>query len=291
MKSIFLFLTGITGHLPVIGGDAASKAAIISLLAASALMVTGMASKELNILKWVGIALAVISTIFTLAIVGAHLSGRLIGIGKVGLIGIVGAELMAIVCAWLAASEIKKIAGVAMICQIVLTAVLLINASVAIDLDWQETQASKASERTMAAQKLAAEEQRKLIEKQAELASQLAAQDKRLAREFVRSGKATPKLPASPDSAAETSEAGPINVANLSVYERYGLTIVPLFLALLTVIALALAAHSGSSSGEYGAPQEQPTRHQMGFGGGAPQLSEASKRTIERSQGKYAPRQ
>jgi len=246
-------------------------------------------NKELNILKWVGIALAVISTIFTLAIVGAHLSGRLIGIGKVGLIGIVGAELMAIVCAWLAASERKKIAGVAMICQIVLTAVLLINASIAIDLTWQETLSDKASERTLTAQKTAAEEQRKLIEKQAELAAQLSQQDKRLAREFVRSGKATAKLPTTAEP-TEKADAGPINVANLSVYERYGLTIVPLFLALLTVIALALAAHSESGSVYAGEPQEY-ARQPIGFGGGAPQLSEASRKTIERSQGKCPPRQ
>lgn len=205
-------------------------------------------NKELNILKWVGIALAVISTIFTLAIVGAHLSGRLVGIGKVGLIGIVGAELMAIVCAWLAASERKKIAGVAMVCQIILTAVLLINASIAIDLTWQETLSDKASQRSIAAQRLAAEEQRKLIEKQAELAGQLAQTDKRLAREFVRSGKSNVQKMHVPTEPAEQVEAAPIDVAKLSVYERYGLTIVPLFLAMLTVIALALAAHSESAS-------------------------------------------
>jgi hypothetical protein len=222
-----------------------------------------MQSKELNILKWVGIALAVISTVFTLAIVGAHLSGRLIGIGKVGLIGIVGAELMAIVCAWLAASERKKIAGVAMVSQIVLTAVLLINASIAIDLTWQETLSDKATERQVAAQKLAAEENRKTIEKQAELAGQLAQTDKRLAREFVRSGKAAAKPTATAEQPAET-ETAPIDVAKLSVYERYGLTIVPLFLALLTVIALALAAHSESGSPTASKPNEFPREIEVG---------------------------
>lgn len=228
-----------------------------------------MHSKELSILKWVGVALAVLSTVFTLVIVGSHLSGRLIGMGKIGIIGTVGAELMAIICAWLATSESKRIAGVAMICQIVLTAVLLINASIALDLDWQETQASKASEHQLVAQRQAAEEQRKLIEKQAELASQLAAQDKRLAREFIRSGKAAPKLPASSDSGTEAEVAGALDIAKLNTYERYGLTVVPLFLGLLTVIALGLAAHSGDSSSTYfSEPSSPPSRPQLGFNSG-----------------------
>jgi len=209
-------------------------------------------SKELSILKWVGVALAVLSTVFTLVIVGSHLSGRLVGLGKIGIIGTVGAELMAIICAWLATSERKHIAGVAMICQIVLTAVLLINASIALDLDWQETQASKASEQQLAAQKQVAEQQTRLIEKQAELAAQLAQTDKRLAREFVRSGKATAKLPFSAEPKPEESgKAMPLDIAKLNTYERYGLTVVPLFLGLLTVIALGLAAHSSSGAATY----------------------------------------
>lgn len=225
-----------------------------------------MASKELSILKWVGVALAVLSTVFTLVIVGSHLSGRLVGMGKIGIIGTVGAELMAIICAWLSTSESKRIAGVAMICQIVLTAVLLVNASIALDLDWQETLATKASEQHLVAQKQAAEEQRKLIEKQAELASQLAAQDKRLAREFIRSGKATAKPPAS-SAPVETEASAPLDISKLNTYERYGLTVVPLFLGLLTVIALGLAAHSdGVGSSYFGEPSSQPTsRNQMGF--------------------------
>lgn len=201
-------------------------------------------NKELSILKWVGIALACLSTVFTLVIVGSHLSGRLVGMGKVGIIGTVGAELMAIICAWLAVSAHKRVAGVAMVCQIILTAVLLVNASIALDLDWQETLASKASEQQFAAQRLAAEEHRKLIEKQAELAGQLAQTDKRLAREFVRSGKATAKLPLPAEPTQTQPESKPLDISKLSVYERYGLTIVPLFLGLLTIIALSLAAHS-----------------------------------------------
>lgn len=225
-------------------------------------------SKELSILKWVGVALAVLSTVFTLVIVGSHLSGRLVGLGKIGIIGTVGAELMAIICAWLATSERKRVAGVSMICQIVLTAVLLINASIALDMDWQETLASKASEQHLVAQRQAAEEQRKLIEKQAELAGQLAQQDKRLAREFIRSGKATVKLPSSTESATTAFEASaPLDIAKLNTYERYGLTVVPLFLGLLTVIALGLAAHSNENSTAYaGETFYEPTARQpVGF--------------------------
>lgn len=206
-------------------------------------------NRELSILKWVGIALACLSTVFTLVIVGSHLSGRLVGMGKIGIIGTVGAELMCIICAWLAASQLKKVAGVAMLCQIILTAVLLINASIALDLDWQETQASRAEQAKLDREKLAAEEQRKTIEKQAELAAQLSLQDKRLAREFIRSGTTTSKLPGLTETSEKTSDpAGPLDVAKLSVYERYGLTVVPLFLGLLTVIALGLAAHSETPS-------------------------------------------
>jgi hypothetical protein len=228
-------------------------------------------SKELSILKWVGVALAVLSTVFTLVIVGSHLSGRLVGLGKIGIIGTVGAELMAIICAWLATSERKRVAGVSMICQIVLTAVLLINASIALDLDWQETLASKASEQHLVAQRQAAEEQRKLIEKQAELAAQLSQQDKRLAREFIRSGKATAKLPSPTESATATSDvSAPLDIAKLNTYERYGLTVVPLFLGLLTVIALGLAAHSNDNSTTYGGETvyEPATRQPVGFTGG-----------------------
>lgn len=229
------------------------------------------ANKELSILKWAGIALACLSTVFTLAIVGSHLSGRLVGLGKMGIVGTVGAELMSIICAWLAVSERARVAGVAMICQIVLTGILLINASIALDLDWQETMASKAAERQLASLKQAADEQRKLIETQAEeqrklieqqaaLAAQLSQQDKRLARDFVKAGQTTSTLPAvgsaivtKPATAEQKKEeASPLDVQGLSVYERYGLTVVPLFLALLTVIALGLAAHSGADS-----PKEQ----------------------------------
>ena len=247
---LILFVADISSALPAFDGSAAGKVAIIALLTASAMMTIGTVSKELSILKWVGIALAVLSTVFTLVIVGSHLSGRLVGLGKVGIIGTVGAELMAIICAWLAVSANKLVAGVAMVCQIIITAVLLINASIALDLDWQETLASKASERQLAAQRQAAEEQRKLIEKQAELAGQLAQTDKRLAREFVRSGKATARLPLSAEPAEAKPETSlPLDISKLSIYERYGLTIVPLFLGLLTVIALGLAAHSETSSG------------------------------------------
>ena len=219
-------------------------------------------NKELSILKWAGIALACLSTVFTLAIVGSHLSGRLVGLGKMGIVGTVGAELMSIICAWLAVSERARVAGVAMICQIVLTGILLVNASIALDLDWQETVATKAAERQLTILKQAADEQRKLIETQAEeqrklieqqaaLAAQLSQQDKRLARDFVKAGQTTSTLPgvgsASNTKPAtttqETKESLPLDVAKLSIYERYGLTVVPLFLALLTVIALGLAAH------------------------------------------------
>ena len=278
MNSLFLTLSKF--DLPVLDAGA-TKGVITFLLAASALMIAGMASKELSILKWVGVALAVLSTVLTLVIVGSHLSGRLVGMGKIGIIGTVGAELMAIICAWLATSESQRIAGVAMICQIVLTAVLLINASIALDLDWQETQASKASEHQLVAQRQAAEEQRKLIEKQAELAGQLAAQDKRLAREFIRSGKATAKLPSSAADSTSAEASAPLDIAKLNIYERYGLTVVPLFLGLLTVIALGLAAHSSSASTTYfSEPVSEPTsRHQMGFNPGQPQQSGAAARS------------
>src|SRR5262245_53918437 len=147
------------------------------------------ANKELSILKWVGIVLACLSTLFTLAIVGSHLSGRLAGLGRVGIIGTVGAELMAISCAWFVASERKRVAGVAMICQVILTAVLLVNASIALDLDWRETLARAAVEQQLSAEKQVAEERRKTLEKQAELALQLLEKDKRLARAFVRAEK------------------------------------------------------------------------------------------------------
>lgn len=248
-----------------------------------------MHNKELSILKWVGIALAVLSTVFTLVIVGSHLSGRLIGLGKVGIIGTLGAELMAVICAWLATSENKKVAGVAMICQIVLTAVLLINASIALDMDWQETLATKASEQQLVAQRQAAEEQRKLIEKQAELASQLATQDKRLAREFIRSGKAAAKVPALPDPADEANEneAEPLNIAKMNTYERYGLTTVPLLLGLLTVIALSLAAHSGDSRSFQPEYTQPASRQPIGFNSvQQPELTAASRKVMDRMQGK-----
>jgi hypothetical protein len=107
------------------------------------------------------------------AIVGSHLSGRLVGLGRVGIIGTVGAELMAISCAWFVASERKRVAGVAGVCQVILTAVLLVNASIAFDLDWKETLAGKAVERQLTVEKQAAEERRKTLEKHAELALQL----------------------------------------------------------------------------------------------------------------------
>lgn len=220
-------------------------------------------NKELSILKWVGIALAALSTIFTLVIVGSHLSGRLVGLGKVGIVGTVGAELMCIICAWLAASTLKKVAGVAMLCQIILTAVLLVNASIAMDLDWQETQASKASEQVLIRQKQAAEEQRKMIEKQAELAGQLAQQDKKLAREFIRSGKTTLNLSATTVVSEEKAPAH-VDVAELSIYERYGLTTVPLFLALLVGVALGLAAHSEVQTSRAPSNNEWPKELEMG---------------------------
>lgn len=250
-----------------------------------------MDQKTLGILKWVNVALAGLCTVFTLVIVGSHLSGRLVGMGKVGIIGTVGAELMAIICAWLSHSaESKRVAGVAMLCSIIITGVLLINASIALDLDWQETLANKASEQQLAAQRQAAEEQRKLIEKQAELAAQLSQQDKRLAREFIRSGKATAKLPSPTESATATSDvSAPLDIAKLSIYERYGLTIVPLFLGLLTVIALGLAAHSGDEQ-PYQPEYTQPaSRQPIGFNSvQQPEPSPASRKVLDRmnNQGK-----
>ena len=202
------------------------------------------ANKELSILKWVGVVLACLSTFFTLAIVGSHLSGRLVGLGRVGILGTIGAELMAISCAWLVASERKRVASVAMICQVILTGTLLVNASIALDLDWQETLAGRAAERQLIVAKQAAEEKRKTLEKQAELALQLLEKDKRLARAFVRT-----ENPMDVEGAEIQRTARPIltllDAQRLNIYERYGLTVMPLFLALLTVIALAIAAQSG----------------------------------------------
>lgn len=206
--------------------------------------------KELNILKWVGIALACLTTVFTLVIVASHLSGRLVGLGKVGIIGTVGAEFMCIICAWLAASKLKKVAGVALLCQIIITAVLLINASIALDLDWQENQATKADLARLEREKLAAEEHRKTLEKQAELAAGLAQTDKRLARDFVRTNNPAAVKPKTSIVEPEQSAAKVthVDISQLSIYERYGLTVVPLFIALLTVVALLMAAHAETST-------------------------------------------
>src|SRR5262249_42118881 len=160
-------------------------------------------------------------------------------------------------CAWLVASERKRVADVAMICQVILTAVLLVNASIALDLDWQETLASKAVERQLTAGKQAAEERRKTLEKQAELALQLLEKDKRLAREFVRAEK-NPEIEAAETGGSMGPNLAPLDVPRLSIYERYGLTVMPLFLALLTVIALAVAAQSGDASPKSEEPPEMP---------------------------------
>lgn len=249
-------------------------------------------NRELKILKWVAIALAALSTVFTLVIVGSHLSGRLVGLGKIGIVGSVGAEFMAIICAWLSASDRKIVAGVAMLCAMILTAVLLVNASVALDLDWQETQAAKAEQSRLEREKLAAEERRKTIAATAALAQGLAVTDKRLAREFVKTNTAEkPQPPALSDSTAE-AEPKIINVAKLSVYERYGLTTVPLFLALLTVVALGLAAHSDSSYSpvrsesefsEFLESSERGTRPQSRFDAGRRSYTSAPKTATHRT--------
>jgi hypothetical protein len=127
-----------------------------------------------------------------------------------------------------------------------------------LDLDWQETLAGKAAEQQLTVEKLAAEERRKTLEKQAELALQLVEKDRRLARAFVRAER-PPEI-----EAAETREtAGPnltlLDAQRLSVYERYGLTVMPLFLALLTVIALAAAAQQRHDAGQKSMePSEMP---------------------------------
>src|SRR5262245_35850998 len=217
------------------------------------------ANKELSILKWVGVVLAGLSTLFTLAIVGSHLGGRLAGLGRVGIVGTVGAELMAISCAWFVASERKRVAGVAMVCQLILTAVLLVNASIALDLDWQETLAGKAAERQLTVEKQSAEEKRKTLEKQAELALQLVEKDRRLARAFVRAER-----PSGIEAGEAQQTAGTnsllLDLRRISVYERYGLTVMPLFLALLTVIALATASQSGRAGPKSSEPSQLPGR-------------------------------
>jgi hypothetical protein len=82
------------------------------------------------------------------------------------------------------------------------------------------------------------------MEKQAELALQLLEKDQRLARAFVRTEK-RPEV-----EATEVRKAGTdtplLDLRRLSVYERYDLTVMPLFLALLTIIALAATARNQS---------------------------------------------
>jgi hypothetical protein len=203
-------------------------------------------NKDLSVLKWVGIILACLSTVFTLTIVGSHLGGRLVGWGRVGIIGTVGAEVMVITCAWFVASERKRVAFVAMLCQLVLTGVLLANASIALDLDWRETLAGKEAERQLATGKQVEEERRRTLEKRAELALQLVEKDRRLARAFVRA-EMSPEIEASEAQGPTEPHLAPLDVRKLTIYERYGLTVFPLFLALLTVIALAIAAQSGNA--------------------------------------------
>jgi hypothetical protein len=201
----------------------------------------------------------------------------------VGIVGTVGAELMAISCAWLVASERKPVAGVAMVCQVILTAVLLVNAAISLDLDWRETLAEKAVERHMMAGRLVAEEQRKTLEKQAELALQLLEKDKRLARAFVRAEREPESKLPPPPLISETAPAVPLEVQRLSLYERYGLTVMPLFLALLAVIALAMAAQSGAHSAMLAAEMpELAASVEMGTGA-APFVVNASPRSARGS--------
>ncbi|MBO0798572.1 MAG: hypothetical protein J2P31_07095 [Blastocatellia bacterium] len=202
-------------------------------------------NKDLSILKWVGIILACLSTVFTLTIVGSHLAGRLVGWGRVGIIGTVGAEVMVITCAWFVESQRKRVAFVAMLCQIVLTGVLLANASIALDLDWRETLAGKEAERQLATGKQVEEERRRTLEKRAELALQLVEKDRRLARAFVRA-EMSPETEGNEAHVTTEQHFASLDVRKLTIYERYGLTVFPLFLALLTFISLAIAAQSGT---------------------------------------------
>jgi hypothetical protein len=108
-----------------------------------------------------------------------------------------------------------------------------------------------------------------------------------LAREFIRSGKTTAKLPVSAEPTATIPETSvPLDVAKLNTYERYGLTVVPLFLGLLTVIALGMAAHSSDSSTVYAnEPAYEPVgRHRVGFTEPSQQTAGATARA---DQGKH----
>jgi hypothetical protein len=147
---------------------------------------------------------------------------------------------------------------VAMICQVILTGVLLVNASIALDLDWRETLADRAAEREYSSVARVAEERRKTLEKQAELAWRLAEKDKLLARAFVNV-ETQPRFSSPASMQEEPAVEGPaVSTTNSSVslYERYGLTVAPLFLALLTLVALATAAQRGA--GERGASNPKP---------------------------------
>lgn len=235
---------------------------------------------ELKSLKWVGIGLAVLTTVFTLVVVGSHLAGRLVGFGRLAIAGVVGAEFVAIVCAYKSGSKNPAVALTALACGLLLTALLLWNATIASDLDWREKLADKASERETAAERLRAEERRKDRETEARLIRESKQADAKIAQELLTTDKSagrayvkkqakqavaapalepTPEPTPPPSPTANTpAETQHIEIGKLDWYERYGLTIAPLLLAALTIVALTLAAIFGPR--QIGQPGEAERR-------------------------------
>lgn len=199
---------------------------------------------DLGVLHVVTVVLAVLCTIFDAFIIGGYLWGYLEGMSRVAIIGILGANLVAIVCAFLTGrTKNPNVFWTALVCELLITGLLLFNASNVFDQIKGERQEDRQAKREIERLKAANDAKKELLAEEARLAKELAGADRTLGRQFLKTHASAAPSPSPSPSATPEAEAE-TKSATLSSVERKLLTSGPLYLALIVVGALLIAARA-----------------------------------------------
>jgi hypothetical protein len=210
-------------------------------------------NEDLKTLHWVAVALAVLCTIFDACIIGAYLLDYLEGLTRLAIVGILGANLVAIICAYLMGrTKNNHLFWTSLCSELLITGLLLYNVGNVFEVLKADKVEDRTAKRQIEQLKAQTEAEKELRRLDAELAKDLSGTDRKLGREFL----AKKGMKAAPTPAAETAAAN--QTAQLSPTERKLLTSGPLYLALVVVGALLIAARKRPPEQKAAVVQPQP---------------------------------
>lgn len=218
-------------------------------------------NSNLSVVKILAVVIALLCAFFDITVVMLHLMGRLAGMSKIGVVGTIGVGIVAIACAWIACDKKsnRSLIAAAIVGEVILTTVSLINAGIAMDIEWQDLAANKAVERSLTLEKARNEERRKDEQLKAQTLVSVLDKDKIAGRKLA-TVQASPTPEPVVSVPLSQNEFRPVDIGKLDWWSRYGMTIFPMILAVLVTVALAICAGRDDQKTD-----DQPRSARMGL--------------------------